>query len=517
MKTIYYKKVPALGFEKNGRFYIYDRYSNKIISVPQIIYLILDDLVSLDVNCLIEKYGDSIEEDDIRRLVSTFKSIQNRENVLFPMTMNKFSLSDSMSTTDKVVYKLSHEITFLCISLTEQCNLRCSYCIYSGKYKSVRTHNNNGVVDWETVKFAIDYFILCSTESKYRRIGFYGGEPLLNYKILEKAVIYAKGKCSNYLFTVTTNGTLLTNKVIDFLVQNDVRITISLDGPKEIHDSNRKTGNGAGSYLGVMKNINYIKETYPEYFGRYLGFSVTISPQKDILPRLISFFNTVDFPSLKNEGNMTVQWVNPEENEYYKEVDYRKWARKMEVEIQQYFKKVHLDGVENVHDLSPVLKAMSYYKEMSYFHLRENLLFDKYTHYWPNGSCIPGMRSIFLTGKGQFYPCEKLYDIGEFQVGDVSTGLDTDNIIKLIDSYCDKIVDLCSTCWAFRLCGECWTSTLKNGEISCKERARVCKLEKKYWANNIANYLDILECDPNAFDYLRVKDKPLFMSNMLKD
>lgn len=128
-----------------------------------------------------------------------------------------------------------------------------------------------------------------------------------------------------------------------------------------------------------------------------------------------------------------------------------------------------------------------------YINLRSNIAFDEFKFFWPNGACIPGMRSIFLNSKGIFLPCEKLNSETEFCIGDVSTGFDIKKISQLIADYSREIAPLCSNCWAFRFCGECWTTAVKNGQISKDFRSQYCSYIKSYWARRLFLYTEIIE------------------------
>ena len=168
--------------------------------------------------------------------------------------------------TQIVEHYLNTRLNQLTLQVTQQCNLRCAYCAYSGIYEGNRTHSCLRM-DWDTAKKAIDFFLSRTPETSRVVIGFYGGEPLLEFELIKKCVEYAKSQVEGkeIRFNMTTNGTLLSDEVVDFLVENDVMLSISLDGSEEEHDANRKFVNGKGSFSTIIKNIMRIKDRYPEY------------------------------------------------------------------------------------------------------------------------------------------------------------------------------------------------------------------------------------------------------------
>jgi len=143
---------------------------------------------------------------------------------------------------------------------TMSCNLTCSYCFEKGKHSSKKLNTTTDVSKiMETIS------TIASKESyQIVDVTFTGGEPLLNYKFLEKMVKSLPDLGDyKFLYSVITNGTLLTEKMLSFLNENKFNIQISLDGAKEFHDEERKSEAGTGSYDRIFTNIRKIKK-YPD-------------------------------------------------------------------------------------------------------------------------------------------------------------------------------------------------------------------------------------------------------------
>ncbi|HEX7681571.1 MAG TPA: radical SAM protein [Thermoanaerobaculia bacterium] len=159
----------------------------------------------------------------------------------------------------------------LVLVVTEDCNLRCSYCYYSDSYTLSRNRTSRQL-SFETGKKAIDYFFanaapkVASNPMRKLAINFYGGEPMMAQRTLRELVLYAKAHApAELVFAVTTNGTMLCGDIVDFLVENGFHILVSLDGPKEDHDRNRVYSNGQGSFEKIVENLRAFNTRYPDY------------------------------------------------------------------------------------------------------------------------------------------------------------------------------------------------------------------------------------------------------------
>ncbi len=266
-----------------GGCYIYDVNKNRIISVTKEIYKYLDGKVN-------ELKPDA--EHEINAMVKKgFLSDKKFKNILHPASKS-------------LEYILDSALEKITLQVTQQCNLRCEYCIYSGEAGNYQNRSHQSKkMSFELAKKGIDFLIAHSQDSNRLNIGFYGGEPLLEFELIKKCVEYAKeqteGKAVS--FSMTTNATLLSEEIIKYLYENDIMLTISLDGPKEIHNKNRKfAGSGAGSFDTIMENMEILKEKYPQYFQNIM-FNVVMDPMADY--KCISEF-FVNYDTVKEAQQM---------------------------------------------------------------------------------------------------------------------------------------------------------------------------------------------------------------------
>ena len=178
------------------------------------------------------------------------------------------------------VFSALPEVYMFIIGITEQCNLRCTYCCYSGAYEHNRSHSQKWMESSDVDE--IYDFILRSSTKRPIHIAFYGGEPLLQYPLIQYTIQQGYelfGKETN--FSITTNGTVLTPEKIDWLMGQQVELVISLDGTKAFHDKHRVNANGQGSYNRVHETLSYIVDNYPQHLS-LISLQMTLESYREI-------------------------------------------------------------------------------------------------------------------------------------------------------------------------------------------------------------------------------------------
>ncbi len=140
----------------------------------------------------------------------------------------------------------------LVLNLTNQCNLSCQYCYEFGEDKVATPEGKKKFMDFETAKQSVQFLLAESAGRGGIHITFFGGETLMNFPLLKQVVTYATDEAAkqgrSIDFSLTTNATLLTPTIIGFLSDNNIGVTVSMDGPAELHDKLRVFANGKGSY-----------------------------------------------------------------------------------------------------------------------------------------------------------------------------------------------------------------------------------------------------------------------------
>lgn len=189
---------------------------------------------------ILEKYGDTYSKEDIQDAYSDISELEEREE-LFTEDVYKDVIIDFKKR--KTVVKA------LCLHIAHDCNLACKYCFADeGEYHGQKRE----LMSLEVGKQAIDFLIENSGNRVNLEVDFFGGEPLMNFDVVKEIVAYGRSKekaaNKNFRFTLTTNGMLLNDEVIDFCNKEISNVVLSLDGRKEINDRMRPTRNGKGSY-----------------------------------------------------------------------------------------------------------------------------------------------------------------------------------------------------------------------------------------------------------------------------
>ena len=194
-----------------------------------------------------------------------FKNVHNRDKIKI------YDLSTDKETIKREFKKIS-QITF---ETTQDCNLSCKYCIYSKSYKNTRNITRKKL-EFKTAKKALDliFALIKDRRNKSFAIGFYGGEPMLNFDTVRRIVEYAQIHFTDFEinFSMTTNGTLFKKEDIDFLSEHKFRLLVSLDVPEDVHNAKRVYRSGEGTFEKITENLKKIKKTYPNYYNKHLGF-----------------------------------------------------------------------------------------------------------------------------------------------------------------------------------------------------------------------------------------------------
>lgn len=357
-------------------------------------------------------------------------------------------------------YLLNSSAKSMTLQVTQQCNLKCNYCPYSGSYYN-REHNNRNMT-FETAKKAVDFYITHAFDMPSLQVGFYGGEPLIQYDLIKKVVEYCEGKCfgKKVQYRMTTNATLLTDEIIDFLMTHDFTLTISLDGPQNYHDKNRHRIDDSGSFSVVLKNIDKIYSKYPEK-KESIMFNCVLDPEND-MECVNEFFLTADkireyrvlFSPLSRDGIKDEEQFLPDES-YIEQYQYELF-------------KLFYEKTKKVDQINVSKIVESYYLQIknSYADRMITGLTEETSH--PSGPCIPGCHKLFVDVEGNFYPCEKVCECSnEMIIGNVWDGFEFSRVERVLNVG-KLTAEQCKNCWSAKFCFLC-ASHLDQGDGISKE------------------------------------------------
>lgn len=371
------------------------------------------------------------------------KSRENRKVDIKDDAVDADSLRTALTGLKQVIFEV-----------TQQCPLQCRYCAYeSGEYLYNRIGGSRKTLELETAKAVIDHVwqLIKERDKKVLTIGFYGGEPLLEYETMKKIVAYSKSVFDGWdlTFTITTNAVLLNDTIIRYLIEENFSTFISLDGPEENHDAKRVFPEGAGSYGIVVKKLKRIKDSDPDYYNNRVTFSAVYS--KDLpFEETFRFFNehslVKDIPLIfgyVNEADTTYYTNNP-----YDPIEYRRSLNNMREPVKK--KKV-----ENK-ELSAI--------ESRIFQNQNRLLqmLDRNQYTSLMGACFFDSR-LFVDADGGFHICEKMND--KFRFGSAEDGFDYEKMARIANDYIALLKKNCTQCEVNYLCQRCYIHFAKDGRF----------------------------------------------------
>lgn len=440
-------------FKTNEGNYLYDVNKNTVVKLDKVTYDFLGSMSTIS-NTIDNKTFDACKcSPYIEKLyASGFLSSNHPSEIVNPIT-------------EIIEPYLNNKVWMITLQVTQQCNLRCEYCVYSGSYEN-RYHTNKRM-NIETAKKCIDFLIEHSRDNKQIAIGFYGGEPLLEFDLIKKSIEYAeeRGEGKDLLYSITTNATLLDENIIEYFERYKVSLIISLDGPSETHDKNRKfASNNKGSFEKVMKNLENIKLKFPEYFKR-IRFNAVLNPENDF-SCLNKFFT--DYETIR-ESDINTSFISDSyRNEKIETSD--DFLCKVNYE---YF-KLFLSKLGKLNEEAVSKLVVQYYQEKKRFYLRLEPSGGKLEKIHHSGPCIPGINRLFVNTEGVFYPCERVSENSEImKIGHLDYGFDIDKVKALLNI--GKLTEeKCKNCWALRFCTLCAAAADGITTFSVEKKTSAC-------------------------------------------
>ena len=322
--------------------------------------------------------------------------------------------------------KTSGVIKALCLHIAHTCNLNCEYCFASqGKY-----HGERAVMSFEVGKRALDFLIENSGNRRNLEVDFFGGEPLMNFEVVKELVAYArsieKEKGKNFRFTLTTNGLLIDDDVIEFANRECSNVVLSLDGRKEIHDKYRVDYLGRGSYDRIVPKFQKLVSARggKNYYMR--GTFTHANP--DFLED-IKVMLDLGFTELSMEPVVTAPGDASELT-----------AEDMPIILEQYEKLAEL-----------MLQRDEEGKPFTFYHYMIDLKGGPCIYKRISG-CGSGTEYMAVTPWGDLYPCHQFVGDDKFLLGNIYTGVTNTEIQKEFGDCNVYAREDCRDCWAKLYC-----------------------------------------------------------------
>ncbi len=369
---------------------------------------------------ILKKYKDN-EEITAEEIADCLEDIKELKNAGKLFTEDTFE-----SIAGDLKKKSAGIVKALCLHVAHTCNLNCSYCFASqGKY-----HGERAIMSLDVGKRALDFLVENSGSRRNLEVDFFGGEPLMNFDMIKKLVAYArkieKKAGKNFRFTLTTNGVLVDDDVIDFANKEMSNVVLSLDGRKEVHDRYRVDFAGNGSWENIVPKFQRFveKRGNKNYYMR--GTFTHANPDflKDIEEML-----SLGFTELSMEPVVCA----PDEPSALTEED-------LPIVLKQYEKLAEL-----------MLERYRKGKPFTFYHYMLDLKSGPCIYKRISG-CGSGTEYMAVTPWGDLYPCHQFVGEERFRLGNVYTGVENTEIQDEFAACNVYTRPECRECWAKLYC-----------------------------------------------------------------
>lgn len=408
-------------YKLNGYHIVLDICSGSVHAVDELAYDMIAAFETTERAALLSAMAEKHPEADMAEIEECYQQIVELKESGELFTDDTFA-----PMAGELKAKTAGVVKALCLHIAHTCNLNCEYCFASqGKY-----HGERAVMSFEVGKQALDFLIANSGDRYNLEVDFFGGEPLMNLDVVKQLVAYArsveKKHHKNFRFTLTTNGLLIDDDVIDFANREMSNVVLSLDGRKEIHDRYRVDYAGKGSFDRIVPKFQKLVEARggKNYYIR---------------------------------GTFTHQ--NPD------------FLKDVETMLQLGFRELSMEPVVSAPDDPAALTVddlpivMEQYEKLASLMLEQDQKQDPFTFYHymidlTDGPCIykrisgcgSGTEYMAVTPWGDLYPCHQFVGDEAFKLGDIYQGV-TNTERQAEFASCNVYAHKeCRDCWARLYC-----------------------------------------------------------------
>lgn len=410
-------------YRQNGYNIVMDVDSGSVHVVDDITYDIISlysDHTRSEIAEIVKEKYSSVSKDEILEAYSEVQALVD-DGTLFTHDVVKDSIIDFS--------KRPNVVKALCLNIAHDCNLRCKYCFADeGAYHGQKRM----LMPFEVGKQALDFLVASSGSRVNLEVDFFGGEPLMNWDVVKRLVEYGrsieKEKNKKFRFTLTTNGVLLNDEIMDFCNREMKNVVLSIDGRKEVHDMMRPFPNGSGSYDTIIPKIREFarrrEELGLEYYvrGTYTHHNTDFS--KDVLSLADMGFHEISVEPV----------VAPPEMDYaITEDDVPKLLSEYDALAAEMVKRYKTD------------------REFNFFHFMIDLTGGPCVYKRLSG-CGSGTEYLAVTPDGDLYPCHQFVGNKDFLMGNVWDGIKNTELRDTFKSCNVYSKPACADCFARYYC-----------------------------------------------------------------
>ncbi|MBR3802358.1 MAG: thioether cross-link-forming SCIFF peptide maturase [Clostridia bacterium] len=364
------------------------------------------------------KYAaDGVTKQDCLECIEDVKSLESMQKLYTPDTYADMAFDFKNRNT---------VLKAMCLHVAHTCNLNCEYCFASqGKY-----HGERALMSFEVGKRALDFLIENSGTRHNLEVDFFGGEPLMNWDVVKQLVAYAREQekihNKNFRFTLTTNGMLIDDDVIEFSNKEMSNVVLSLDGRKEVHDRLRKDYTGKGSYDIILPKF---KEFVKRRGNKSYYMRGTFTHANTDFTNDIFHMADMGFTELSMEPVVCA----PSDASALTEADLPVLFEQYEILAKEMIKRKR-EG-----------------RPFTFYHYMLDLKHGPCIYKRISG-CGSGTEYVAVTPTGDIYPCHQFVGDAKYLLGNIYDGIsntEVQNEFKLCNAYARKE---CEDCWAKLYC-----------------------------------------------------------------
>lgn len=381
-------------------------------------------------------------------------------------------LESESERSDVVDGYVGHRPRKMMLLIQTSCNLRCTYCY---EVQS-QFHQTGGAMPMSVAMSAVDALIARSGRRRELEITFFGGEPLLNFSGLKKTVEYAKAAGAaagkSFYFQMTTNGVLLSDAVIEYLVSERIGVMVSLDGDAAQNDTHRVDHRGKGVGAEVVENVRRLVDRQRAAGLRIAKVRATLTRQNPNRRAVAEYFREQGFDRANIGASMgraesKQEWDLPWEETPEQRVEADKCIDAYILALEKGERPPA--GADYTEAMATVASSLKNPRRKA------------------RVACGVGRNMLAYTGNGTLYPCHRYAGEEAYQIGTVAEGIDREKLDKFYREILAAYDDHCSHCFARNLCGgQCpWYVSRQDGHVGKPDKASCDSLrngfERQLW------------------------------------